>query len=169
MTDTNSTSDVLDFAKGEKPAIPSGLNVLTILTFIGCGIGFLSSIWSYVNAEKGYKDMVDAQSKLTEAPAWAKKMMGPEMVEIARKSLENKLPILLLGLVATALCLYGALEMRKLKKQGFILYVVGELLPIVAGVLFIGTGMFSGFALIGIAIPIIFIILYLMQKKHLIY
>jgi len=95
--------------------------------------------------------------------------MGPDMLELSRKSMENKIPIMLLTIVGVSLCLYGALEMRKLKKQGFILWLVGELLPVVGGILFIGAGMFKGFALIGIAFPVIFIILYLMQKKHLIY
>jgi hypothetical protein len=169
MNDTNSTSNVLEFAEGGKPTLPSGLNVLTILTFIGCGIGFLSSFWTYTKADQSYKDIVDAQSKMTEAPAWAKSMMGPEMVEMARKSMENKLPILLLTIVGVALCLYGALEMRKLKKQGYILWLVGEVLPIIGGVLFLGASMFKGFALIGIAFPLIFIILYSVHKKYLVY
>ena len=169
MNETNSASNVLNFAEGEKPTLPSGLNVLTILTFVGSGLAFLSSIWSFTNADKGYKDIVAAQDKLADAPAWAKGMMGPGMVEIARKSMENKLPILLLGLVATALCVYGAIEMRKLKKQGFILWLAGEILPIVSGVLFIGTGMFTGFTLIMMLFPAIFIILYVVQRKNLIY
>ena len=169
MNDSNSTSNVLDFAGGERPTLPSGLNILTILTFIGSGLGLISSVTSYVRAEKSYKDMVDAQDKMSEAPAFVKKMMGPEMVEITRKSMENKLPILLLGLVATALCVYGAIEMRKLKKQGFILWLVGEILPIVAGLIFIGTGMFSGFTMIFMLFPIVFIILYAVQRKYLVY
>jgi cytochrome c oxidase assembly factor CtaG len=169
MNDTNSTSNVLDFAEGERPKLSSGLNVLTILTFVGCAIAFISSIWNFMNAEKGYKDLLAAQDKIAEAPAWAKGMMGPEMLEITRKSMENKLPILLLGLVATALCLYGAIEMRKLKKQGFILWLVGEILPFVSGVLFVGIGMFSGFALIFMLFPVIFIILYAVQRKNLVY
>jgi hypothetical protein len=164
MTDTNSTSSVLEFAEGQKPTLPSGLNVLTILTFIGCGLGFIGGLWTYFNAEKSYKNLVDAQSKMAEAPAWAKNMMGPDMLELSRK-----LPIMLLTIVGVALCLYGALEMRKLKKQGFILWLVGEVLPVIGGILFIGSGMFKGFALIGIAFPVIFIILYLVQKKELLY
>ena len=167
MTDTN--SNVLEFAEGGKPVLPSGLNVLTILTFIGCGLGFIGAFWTYSQAEKSYKNLVDAQSKMSEAPAWAKSMMGPDMLEISRKSMENKLPIMLLTIVGVALCLYGALEMRKLKKQGFILWLVGEVLPVVGGILFIGAGMFKGFALIGIAFPIIFILLYAVQRKYLVY
>lgn len=169
MTTPDSTSTVLEFAEGDRPTLPSGLNVLTILTFIGCGIGFISSIWSFINADKAYKNIMDAQDKIADAPAWAKKMMGPEMVDIARKSMENKLPILLLGLVATALCVYGALEMRKLKKQGFILWLAGEILPLVAGIIFIGTGMFNGFGLIALLFPVVFIILYAVQRKYLVY
>ena len=169
MDNITTTTGNLEFAEGEHPSLPSGLNVLTILTFVGCAIAFISSVWSYINADKSYKQLVDSQDKLAEAPAWAKSMMGPEMVAIAKKSMENKLPILLLGIVATALCLYGAIEMRKLKKQGFILWLVGEVLPIITGVLFIGTGIFGGFGLIGLLFPIVFIVLYLVQRKYLIY
>jgi hypothetical protein len=169
MNDFNSTSNVLDFAEGEKPKLSTGLNVLTILTFIGCAVGFIGLIWNYTNAEKAYKDIQAAQEKLSEAPAFVRGMMGPEMVEVTRKMLENKLPILLLGIVSTALCLYGAIEMRKLKKQGFLLYIAGEVLPIVSSLLFIGAGSFKGFGLLGVIIPVIFIILYAVQKKNLVY
>ena len=169
MTDSNSTSTVLDFAEGAKPTLASSLNVLTILTFIGSGIGLLSSLWSFTSAEKSYKTLVENQDKMAEAPAWAKGMMGPGMLDVLRKSMENKLPILLLGLVAVALCLYGALEMRKLKKQGFILWLVGEILPIVTALIFIGTGVFNGFGLIALLIPAVFIILYMVQRKYLVY
>ena len=166
---TNQPNDLLELNDGQKPPLPSSLNVLTILTFIGCAIGFIGALWNYFNAEKGYKDLVKAQENLAEAPAWAKKMMGPEMVEMARKSMENKLPIMLLTIVGTGLCLWGALEMRKLKKQGFLLWTVGEFLPIVGSAIFIGMGAFSGFTLYFYCIPIIFLILYGVNRKHLIY
>ena len=41
MSNINSTADKLNFEDGESNVIPSGLNVLTILTFIGCGIGII--------------------------------------------------------------------------------------------------------------------------------
>lgn len=166
---TTQPNDVLDYNDGQKPALPSSLNVLTILTFIGCGVGLISAVWSYFRAEKGYNDLVKAQENLAQAPAWAKGMMGPEAVEMARKSMQFKLPILLLSLIGVALCLYGAIEMRKLKKQGFILWVAGEFLPIIGVLAFLGMGMLSGFYLIGFAFPVIFLILYAVNRKHLIY
>lgn len=161
-------NDVLDFNDG-KPALPSSLNVLTILTFIGCGLGFISAFWQYSRAEKGYNDLLKARENIDQAPAFVKGMLTPEAVEIARKSMEFKLPIMLITLVGTALCLWGALEMRKLKKQGYLLWVIGEFLPIIGGIIFLGFGMLSGFYLIFMSIPILFLILYTVNKKHLIY
>ncbi len=162
-------NDVLDFNDGQKPALPSALNVLTILTFIGSGLAFLGSFWTYYKADESYKQIQDAQTKMADAPAWAKRFMGPEMVEMARKAAEYKLPIMIVTIIGAALCIYGALEMRKLKKQGFPLWVAGEFLPVVASGVFLGAGAFSGFALFGIAIPIVFLILYAVNRKHLIY
>jgi len=166
---TTNPNDLLDFNDGQKPALPGSLNVLTILTFIGCALGFIGGIWQYMKADQSYKDIVAAQDKMADAPKWAKRFMGPEMVEMAKKSAENKLPIMLLTLVGVGLCLWGALEMRKLKKQGFMLWVIGEFLPIIGGLIFIGTGMVSGFSMIWLIIPVIFLILYLVQRKYLVY
>jgi hypothetical protein len=60
--------------------------------------------------------------------------------------------------------------MRQLKKQGFLYYTIGELLPFLTQFLFIGAFAFSGFAMyFGSAIALLFIFLYTMQRKHLIY
>lgn len=159
----------MNFSQEDKPALSSGLNVLTILTFIGCGIVLLSSIWTFSTADKSYDSIVKAQENMASAPAWVKGMMGPDMVEMAKKGKENKLPILLLNLVGAGLCLYGALEMRKLKKQGFILWLAGEVVPIISGFLFVGIGIFKGFSLIILLVPLLFIILYAVQRKNLLY
>jgi hypothetical protein len=152
----------------EKPTLSGGLNVLTILTFIGSGIQILSGLWQFFTAEKSYKALQDAQGNLDAVPGFLKSMMGPEMLEIARKTAENKMPLLLLNLVGAALCIYGAMEMRKLKKQGFLLWVTGEFLPIISGIIFIGMGMFKGFGIIGMVFPILFLILYAVQRKNLV-
>lgn len=161
--------DQISFNDQIKPALPSGLNVLTILTFVGSALALLSGIWSYISAEKSYENIQKAQENLANAPGWVKGMMGPDAVEMAKKTMENKLPILLLTLASAALCIYGAMEMRKLKKQGFILWLVGEVLPIVASVIFIGFGIFKGVTLFIMLFPVLFIILYAVNRKHLIY
>jgi hypothetical protein len=151
----------------EPRKLPDMLNVLTILTFIGCGLGALFSIYGYLNARSGYERLVEAQGQLDNAPAFLRSFMGPEAVEMARKSYENRLPILILSLVSYALCTYGALQMREFKKSGFGIYTIGELLPLAFGLIFFGTRSFMGFGLISIIFTALFIILYATQLKYL--
>ena len=166
MTNTDKAADILDF-DGSKRKIPEMLNVITILTFVGCGVFAIGNIYSFSHAQKGYDDLVQAQDKLADAPEFLKSMAGPKMVEVARLSLENRVPILLLALVGYGLCLYGAIRMRALKKEGFPVYVLGQLVPVVASFIFLGTGSFGGLALIGLLFPVVFIILYATQLKNM--
>ena len=100
-------------------------------------------------------------------PDFAKKLMGPEMVEAARKTAENRVPVLLLGLLGCILCIYGAMQMRQFKKSGFTIYIVGELLPAVGAIIFVGFVSLGGFGIIGYLFYAIFIILYATQLKYL--
>jgi hypothetical protein len=167
------TPDVLSYDQNTKPKLPTGLNVLTILTFIGCAIQLIGSLWSFFTAKKSYEglDKLTEQMNSENMPGWAKSMMGdPEnMIKMITKAYENRIPIVLLSLVATALCFYGALQMRKLKKQGFTLYTIGELLPFLTQFLFIGAFALTGFAMyFGTGIALLFILLYFFQRKHLV-
>ena len=147
---------------------PEMLNVLTILTFIGSGLGFLSAIYGYFTAASNYAKIQDVQSKLDSAPAFVKSLTGPDMMELARKSLENRMPIMLLTIAGCLLCAYGAIVMRSLKKTGFSFYLVGEVLPIITSYVFLGLGSFGGFSMVlALLFPIVFIILYATQLKHL--
>jgi len=53
--------------------------------------------------------------------------------------------------------------MHKLQKQGFFIYVAGQLIPIIYTFVTVGVG----FGLIGVIIPIVFIVLYATQLKEL--
>lgn len=152
----------------EPRKLPSTLNVATILTFIGCVYIGCSQIYSFFNAQKSYDRMVAAQDKLDSMPEFMKKFMGPNMVEVTRLAMENKVPILLLSLVGIGLCVYGAIAMRQLKKLGFFVYVIGELLPIVTAYLFAGLGLLGlwGFAS-AIFFALVFIIIYATQLKYM--
>ena len=158
----------------EKQKLPTGLNVLTILTFIGCALALLSAVWSFANAKSSFdnREKVMEQMSSNKMPSWAKGLM-PDMAhfeEMVTKSYENRIPILLLSIVAVALCLVGALQMRKRKKQGYLLYVIGEILPFFISAFFVGMFMFSGAGFIfGVVLTALFILLYTLQRKHLIY
>ena len=174
MSNQNTNPDSLNTADFDKPVLPTGLNVLTILTFIGSGLQILFAIIGFLNAKKSFdeKDKMMAQMNSGEMPGWAKSMM-PNMEhyeEMVTKSFENRLPILILSLVAASLCIYGAIQMRKLIKQGFLFYVIGELLPFLTSALFIGMFVFGGISFAFITgLTLLFILLYIMQRKHLVY
>jgi hypothetical protein len=144
------------------------LNVLTILTFIGNGLGFIGAFYSYFSAASNYDKVVQAQDKIDQMPDWAKKMMGPDPVGNARRMLDNRLPIMLLTLVGCLLCFYGAWEMRKLKKTGFTIYIVGDIVPFISLFIFIGASALTGFTgIFTLIIVVVFVILYATQLKYM--
>ncbi|HEY4290156.1 MAG TPA: hypothetical protein VGN00_23810 [Puia sp.] len=161
----------------QKPATPGNwleepkkrsetLNVISILTFVGSGIAILGQIYSFFKAQSTYDQILQNQDKMEQAPDFLKKLMGSDPVGMARKTLENRTPMLVLAIVAAALCIYGALQMRKLKKIGFPIYVIGELLPIIAYYIFVGPmGIFT--LIFSLLINGAFIIMYATQLKHM--
>ncbi len=174
MSNSNANPDTLSHPDFDRPSLPSGLNVLTILTFIGSGIQILFAIFGFLRAQSQYdeKDKVLESINSGEMPGWVKSIMpDPTHYEVMlTKNLENKIPLLLLGLVAISLCIYGAVQMRRLKKSGFTLYLIGQLLPFVTTALFVGLFMFTGLMFIfWSSITVLFILLYLTQRKHLVY
>ena len=147
--------------------LPSTLNVLTILTIIACSLGFITTFWGFFRAQASYDAMVAAQPNLDRAPDWARKLAGPHPVETARAMLDNRLPILVIGLLSVTLCFIGALQMRKRKKVGFSIYILGDLVYYAIGI-FVGFEMFTTMAYVfGSCITLLFIILYAAQLKHL--
>ena len=173
MSDNYNTNDSLRVNEFEKTPLSTGLNVLTILTIIGCVIALVFSVIGFVSAKSSYdkKEQVIEQMKSAETPKFLKSMMGDpaNFEQTVIKSYENRIPILLLSLVAVALCFVGAMQMRKRKKQGYLLYVIGELIPFVTMAFFIGFFALSGFTFIfSLVIAVVFILLYTMQKKHLV-
>lgn len=167
MADINRPSDQGNWLEEPKKT-PDMLNVLTILTFIGCGIFFIFALYGFLGAQSLYDSAVANQQKMERMPDWVKNLQGPDPVGTARASLENKVPIFLLTFVAYALCTWGAIQMRKLKKQGFSIYVIGELLPLLTGYLFIGSSAVTGSRIVlGLLFIGLFVILYATQLKYM--
>ena len=174
MAEIKTNEDTLASHEFERPTLPTGLNVLTILTFIGCAFQLYSTITGFTGAQKNYETKEDVIAKMNgpEVPGFFKNMMpsAAQMEEIFTKSYENRVPLLILGLIAVGLCFVGAMQMRKLKKQGFLLYAIGQLLPFATSIMFIGAAAYSGtFVIIISAISLLFLLLYYFQRKHLVY
>jgi hypothetical protein len=167
MADLQQSKDQLNW-EVDKDRLPDTLNVLTILTFVGCGLQLLFSFVGYAGAQGSLEKIAAAESN-ENTPSFAKKLMGPHALEIAQSSLDNRLPILILTLVSCALCIYGAVQMRARKKQGYYIYAIGELvLPVITSAIFLGVAAMTGMgAIFGFLIVAVFLILYGSQLKHL--
>ena len=150
--------------------LPGMLNVLTILTFIGCGIAYLSAIYTFVTANNYEKQMAeyqDLQDQMGDEGVGAQMMQGS--MEMLQKTHEYRYIIVISTILFTTLCLIGAMQMRKLKKSGFMLYTIGELAPLVITAALIGFSLTGGIAILFSAIfAIIFVVLYATQRKYLV-
>ena len=156
MTDTNQPQDILTADTSNSNQLPSMLNVLTILTFIGCAFSFIGGFMMKLGCK--VLDMEEVASKLKESE-----------LEVLEKTCANFVVILAITIVGASLCLIGAILMRKLKKQGFYIYILGQILPIIAMIPLVGIAQYSDpKQWAGLVLIIIFIGLYASQQKHLV-
>jgi hypothetical protein len=154
-------------ATGEKKN--GTINVLTILTFIGCGIQFIMVFAT--------KWLMSFAMKMANNPEVLEKMSTKEREQMLRGKeafdmyMQYQIPLVIMSLISIALCVYGAIQMRKLKKQGFYAYVVGEWMPLIGSTALMGFSLqFSGGVMsiiLSLAIPVLFTILYGVQLKRM--
>ena len=160
--------DLINYDEDGKQKLPSGLNVLTILTFIGCSIFGLFTLFTPVIVKFSLSMMEKAASSGSELSEkqMAEMEKGKAAMELTQ---QHMVPIMIIGIIGIILCFIGALWMRKLKKDGYWIYVAGELAPIIASALIVGTAQYTGVfsVLLGVGIPVLFVVLYTMQRKYL--
>jgi|GEM_PF-196814 len=172
LNQTANTQEQNDVLFNEQPkGLPGMLNTLTILTFIGCGLAYISSIYSFFTSadiDKQLADLEEAQEKMSDNELAAEMMQGS--MDMLQKTYDYRYILLLSGILFTTLCLIGAMQMRKLKKSGYTLYVIGEIAPVILTAALLGFSLLGGItmALSGL-IAIVFIILYTTQRKYLIH
>lgn len=100
---------------------PTFLTVLCILTFIGSGFGILSALIGFTGINDIESSMRNAQMGAGDPVAQA---ILNDLDIAGMQAIQNWANIL--SLLASALCLSGALVMWRLKKFGFVLYVAGH-------------------------------------------
>lgn len=169
MTDTTLAPATITPNPNGQPVLPSTLNVLTILTFIGCGIGILFVLLTPM-INKFFLGFMD-KAKSSGRELTVKELSDIEKTKsLMELSQANLVPLMAVGLVSMGLCLAGAIMMRKLKKDGFWIYTGGELLPLIANFIILGMAQFTGVVavVLGIGLPVLFVLLYANQRKHLV-
>lgn len=149
--------DILSLSDNPKK-LPEMLNVLTILTFIGSGLGVIMAFLMPLMCK--VLDMEEVVDK-----------MKPSEIENIEKMCTNMTTLVILTILGSVLCLVGAFMMRKLKQTGLIIYIAGHIVPMIGSIALIGIA--ASFpdtktVALSLVIPVVFIGLYLSQKKHLV-
>jgi hypothetical protein len=168
MSEITNIKDQLNLEEGDFAKLPSSLNTLTILTYIGCGLGLIGSIYNFTTTSSAYELFKAKQAQsVSTGNSMADKIISAG-ADIIQKSYDNRYLILIISLVGIGLCFWGAAQMRNRQKKGLTIYLIGEWLPLLISIIIFGGGLFGGMSLIvGAIVPVIFTILYLAQRKHL--
>lgn len=160
------------------PQRPTFLTVLCILSFIGCGLGIFGGITGYFTnkALAGTGDALSSEISSSMDEALANENMSDaerQMANALGDALGGSMDFgamanssLVQGLMAIV-CLIGVYMMWKLKKTGFYIYTVAQIATVAAPFVLVG-GLAGGLmATLGAIFPVIFIILYALNLKHM--
>lgn len=157
------------FNEMEDNKLPSMLNVLTILTFIGSGLGLIF----FIAMPKFTAFMINfLQNQISSA---SDKLKAADIDQI-NKSIEkfeliqrNMTLNIVTGVIFCTLCIVAAIMMRKRKKDGFTIYAIARTATIIVSFFILKNGSFDSVSsIIGtLFFPLLMTILYFTQRKHL--
>jgi len=144
---------------------PIFLTVICILTWVGSGIAFLSSLVGFFsNPNSDYNELANTPG--TEELIG---LMPPYEEFVLWSNVSNGV-----GFLVAIICIVGALLMFQLKKNGFFLYLAGCIISIVISFMAMSHLMPSGLAwagylaaALGAIISVAFIIMYAVNLKHM--
>ena len=157
------------------PKRPPFLQVIGILSFVGCGIMILVGLFGLKNLFHTPEEILSDQN------FQMMKQMSEESYNAIAESLQYKNINAICGLLFPLLSLIGVIMMWNLKKTGFYIYVIAELLPYILSIALGGVksiqamgGMMPNmesliYVVMGlmIAFDIAFIIMYAVNLKHM--
>ena len=150
----------------EAPKRPTFITVLCILTWVGCGIGIVMSVLAFV-AAKAASGMVGMANDMAAAAGEGMTAEGSAAVAAMNSGMTNVYISLAGGLIGSVLCLLGSLQMWKLKKMGFYVYVAGQVIAMAIPFIFPVMAGMGGMGVVGMIFPIVFIVLYGINLKHM--
>ncbi|NMD01361.1 MAG: hypothetical protein GYA62_16795 [Bacteroidales bacterium] len=156
---------------------PTFITVLGILGFIGVGWQIISGIITMgagavtsavTSAGSSYAESMSNIEGTENVEGMDQAMAGlNEAVDAANKLAQNATILGIINIVAALVCLLGIIWMWKLQKKGFFVYVIGEIAAPVATLVLVGFGLGGFMATLGFIFPIIFIILWGLNLKHM--
>lgn len=167
MSEFKDVKDYHNVQESDLRTLPQGLNVLTILTYIGSAMQLLGAFYNYFTIGKSYQMIRTANEGMGGGNnEFVEKIMSGAS-EMIKKQYKNRTLLLISAVVFAIVCFLGAMLMRNKKMIGYYVYLAGELIYPAIYTVLIG---FSGFGVLGILgfiFPIVFVILYTLQRKYL--
>ncbi|GAB7088236.1 hypothetical protein [Marinifilum fragile] len=148
---------------------PGLLTVLCILTFIGSGFGVINNlmgmIMSPIKNFLGPEFFEMALEEVQEEPA---RQFLERALEIGQKAIEHIFEISLTQFLLYAVSLTGAILMFQLKKAGFYVYAIAQVLLLFVPAIFIGFNLFVNIGILFSSVfTILFIALYAINLKKM--
>lgn len=162
-----------------KPLRSDFLTIICVLTFIGSGIGILSGINNYREADLTSALMRDQlQKSKAEVKDNAKTREAKEGANVAESMINSALAVTspervkqqsIFNGICNLFTLLGGILMFRLKRLGFWIYLLGTLGLIVMPVLIYGTGNFFSWGMSGVygIIGLIFVVMYYRNLKYM--
>jgi len=140
---------------GETAKRPVFLTVLCILSFIAAGLAIIGYITVI--------GLMGAATAVLSTAEGASSEMGEAMSSVVSSgpSAGMTWAYLIVGFITVIVSLFGVIKMWKLQKIGFMLYVGATVVSMIMGIIY------SGFGIMGVIFPILFIVLYGLNLKHL--
>ena len=146
--------------------LPSFLNVLTILTFIGSGLGIIGGLYGLTTIDQ-QKEAIQIMENMPGSSAIFGQAFNAEMTEMIRVSLDNIYLLQGSAILLATICIIGAIQMRKLKKSGYLLYVISSAISIVIPMTVFGFGIMSVMMMAGHLFTVAFVVMYSVNLKYL--
>ncbi len=170
------TEDISAFENAmQEPKRPQFLTVICVLSFVWCGLSVLLGIWSMIrNTPENMAESIEQVRGFN--PEMADKM-EQQMIDMQESTYMQISPYL--NFVYAIISFLGVFMMWKLNKNGFFIYLVGELVPyvgfLVAGkqmsAMMSGGGMMKEIGLIMTVLMVVFdiafFVMYGMNLKHM--
>ncbi len=161
----NNTQQVTEVT--EIKARPEFLTTLCILSYVGIGYSFISTVTNFFTQGMQKQLMEKSLEMNANNPKGnpLSFMMDPVM---QNRAMEYATTSNVVNIICLLICLAGVLLMWKLKKKGYFIYIAGEIFPcIFSFVIFAGSPFGTFIATICSIFAITFIILYGVNLKHM--
>lgn len=172
-------SETVPNLNAEIQVVPKTLKVLGILSLIMGGLMILLTLWSIKKDYLPSEDDIAGKAKIMEDVQRQNPVDG---LEKATAFFESQPTSNLISLFTQVISVIGVILMLKLKKNGFYIYIFGELISYFIIAVLFGVSAFYGIAeayggivkTIGMIVPVlmviqdvIFIVLYAKQLKYM--